>query len=353
MKQNNFNNTLKPFRNQVLKNSVLHSSIFGCIIGLIAAFIVTLVSWFFGYDKGLEVSILTFVSAAAVSSVILCLTKFRVTDVVVAQKVDRLGLKERAITMIELNDDTTEIAKLQREDAKEKLKMVSPKQIKMNAGKGALSSLWVSVILYAAAMVVLGFMTLGYIPSGLDLITPEAAPAEILVIYEADEGGIIEGLEDQIIVPGETTQPVLAVAEEGWIFIGWSDGLNDPYREGDIVQEDTIFIAFFEEIEPEEEAGSGGNGSGEGKGNQQGSGDVPGGGNGPTGPGNSVGDGIGESEGDGQGEGAGGKYAPSNMVIDGNTSYGDVFDSYFEDAMADVDSSTVEGDVIDGYFAGL
>lgn len=359
MKQNNFNNTLKPFRNQVLKNSVLHSGLLGCIVGLIVASIVALVSWFFGYDKGLLVSILTFIGAAVVSSVILCFTKFRVTDGIVAKKIDNLGLKERAITMIDFEKDNSYVANLQREDAKNKIKTLSPKQIKFKASKGVLSSLGASFIFCCAAISICVFAALGYIPSGLDIVSTEAAPAEILVIYEADEGGYIDGTEDQVVLSGEKTEPVLAVANDGWVFVGWSDGVTDPYREGDVVEEDTIFTAFFEEIDPEEDDANGngnGNGNGQGQGNGDGNGasDMPGQGQGQgQGNGNGNGQGQGESNGDGKGEGAGGKYEDANKVYDGNTAYGDVFDDALEGAMDGLDTSTTEGDVIDGYFKGL
>lgn len=347
--------TLQQFRERVFKQSVLRSGLFGLLIGLTVAFVTALVSWFFGYNGGLWLSIGLLVGVSAISGVALYFVKFRATDSLIARRVDMLGLSERIVTMLELEEEETYIAKRQREDAEEKLKTVSPKQLKFRMTRRAIASIAAAAVVAPAMMVVCELAALGILNSGMEIINPDAnAVPEILVTYEADEGGIIDGEEDQVILLGEKTAPVLAVADEGWVFVGWSDGYTDPYREGDVVQEDTIFTALFEEIEPEEEAGSGGNGFGAGEG--EGAGDQPGSGNGNgngNGNGQGQGEGQGEGNGEGQGEGKGGKYHETNMILNGKTAYGDVFDDYRGEAMDGNDSSTTEGDVVQGYFDGL
>ena len=45
------------------------------------------------------------------------------------------------------------------------------------------------------------------------------------------EVGWIDGVTDQYIFEGETTTEVVAIAEEGYVFIGWSDGVKTARRQ--------------------------------------------------------------------------------------------------------------------------
>lgn len=348
--------TLQQFRSRVMKQSVLRSGLYGLLIGACTAFVAAFVSWFLGYDGGLWVSIGIFVGVTAISGVILYFKKFRVTNSLLARRIDMLGLDERIVTMMELENEDSFIAKRQREDASAKLKTVSPKQLKFRMAKKSIISIVSAVVVAPAMMVVCHLAALGILGSGLDLINPEAdSIPEIEIVYEVEEGGSIDGDEIQMLYAGEDATPVMAVADEGWVFVGWDDGKFDPYRQDKGVTQSKTFIAIFEELEEDLESGDG---EGEGEGAGQGSGDQPGEGRGNgNGEGNGNGSGEGEGNGDGKGEGAGGKHSESNVVINGNTDYGDVFDSYFESAMESLangdNSGTDLGDIISSYFEAL
>jgi hypothetical protein len=188
----------------------------------------------------------------------------------------------------------------------------------------------------------------GIIPGGDDLL-PGAMNKYVSVFYMVEEGGDISGEADQIMLPGSNASPVLAVAEDGWIFYEWDDGVKTPYREDLNVTEDMTLIAKF--VSLSEEGGSGdsddeipgeggadddgdkpsdGSGTGEGEGDGDGSGDTSNEGTG-SGEGGVEGE---EHGGEGKGEGAGGKYVESNQIIDGNTYYRDVYEQYYNEAMA-------------------
>lgn len=65
------------------------------------------------------------------------------------------------------------------------------------------------------------------------------------VIYIASEGGKIEGTDVQErILYGKTTEPVKAVAEDGYYFVGWSDGVPTAER-FDTVRGDVTYEALF------------------------------------------------------------------------------------------------------------
>ena len=348
--------TLQQFRSRVMKQSVLRSGLYGLLIGACTAFIAAFVSWFFGYDGGLWLSIGILVGVTAISGVILYFTKFRVTNSLLARRIDMLGLDERIVTMMELENDESFMAKRQREDASAKLKTVSPKQLKFRMAKKSIISIVSAVVVAPAMMVVCHLAALGILGSGLEIINPDAnAIPEIEIVYDVEEGGSIDGDEIQMIYAGEDATPVMAIADEGWVFVGWDDGQFDPYRHDKGLKESKTFIALFEEIEDDPDADGDGEGEGEGEGN--GAGDMPGEGKGNGSGDGDGGKGEGEGEGDGKGDGAGGKHSASNVVVNGATDYGDVFDTYFEQAMeslANGDSAGTDlGDIISSYFEAL
>ena len=65
----------------------------------------------------------------------------------------------------------------------------------------------------------------------------------MVINYETDER-----ITSQTLEKGEDAHPVLAVAGENWIFVGWSDGETNPYREDLNVLESFTVTAEFAEI---------------------------------------------------------------------------------------------------------
>ena len=70
--------------------------------------------------------------------------------------------------------------------------------------------------------------------------------------YIAGEGGRIEGNTEQSLVCGETSEAVTAVAEKGYLFWCWSDGVKTSYRSGDIAVYNREIYAMFtkDELDP-------------------------------------------------------------------------------------------------------
>lgn len=73
-----------------------------------------------------------------------------------------------------------------------------------------------------------------------------AGTAEYTVEYQASAGGSINGTSIQIIESGGSTGAVTAVAEKGYAFIGWSDGVATARRTDDSVTADKTVTALFE-----------------------------------------------------------------------------------------------------------
>ena len=68
----------------------------------------------------------------------------------------------------------------------------------------------------------------------------------ITVIYTVEGGGKIQGDDVQTLTPGNNASTVTAIANDGWVFIGWDDGYENPTRTDKSLTEDTVFVAIFE-----------------------------------------------------------------------------------------------------------
>ena len=149
------------------------------------------------------------------------------------------------------------MARLQREDAKQTLQSVTPGQIRISMPKKILVFLLIAFIGAVGTTTVSVLGSLGYIDSGyemLDDIIPEEPLEYVNVIYNSVEGGLVEGEFDQRIVRGEDTSEVLAVADDGYEFLQWSDGVKDPARIDYNVQGDMEIYALFQYVgEPQED----------------------------------------------------------------------------------------------------
>ncbi len=345
---------IKTYRKRMAVSAITSSVCFGLMIGGGAAFIAALVSWLFSFN-GVWVAVGTGLGAAAIAGVLLYFLKFRPTDKQVIRQIDRMGLEERTVTMMDLAGDTSTIAQMQRADAHARLENVNREQVRFafpafTIDKYAKIALAVALVLGVGMTTVCGLSAAGAIPS--PNLNDPVRDNFILVSYWVEEGGEIEGEADQILSLGEDATPVVAVAEDGWAFLRWSDGNKSTERTDLNVTADLTVTAIFEEISDEGDDEDGDSldqntdgdydqnvpeqneGGGDGSGSTGGDGSD---GNGEGGDGDGGGGGEGGQEGggkgEGQGDGAGGGWSDSNQIIDGNTNYLDVFEQYYNMAM--------------------
>ena len=76
----------------------------------------------------------------------------------------------------------------------------------------------------------------------------EPGNVEYTLIYAAEEGGRIEGEVLQTVKKGESGSSVIAVADSGYEFIGWSDGMETAERLDENVTQDITVTAQFKKI---------------------------------------------------------------------------------------------------------
>ena len=294
----------------------LLSLLWGLVLGFGCGFLTALILWFTKLD-GLILSVAAASAVTILTTLIFYVARFRPNAVKNARRLDRLGLEERLITMVEYEKDESVMARLQREDAKAQLAKIKPSSLKLRITKSLTVHLLITVILYALMLTVTILSSSGIIPGGDELIeevVEEQQEVWISVTYEVEDGGYIEGVADQLVLFGTNAEPVVAVAEEGYVFVEWDDGRSRPDRTDTNVTEDVVYIAVFE---PSAEDGEGDDNS-----NNDTPQDTPQ-----------------ESENASQsrpGEdsdspsSAGGKYEEANQIIDGETYYREVLEMYKE-----------------------
>ena len=311
----------EKYASRLTFEALVKSLLLSLAIGFGANFIAAIVAWFTIEDNlalALIITLGALVLTTLVCTPIFYFAKFRPTEKSSARRIDRVGLEERLITMVEYKDDQSTIARLQREDAERALANVEKSELRMRISKKVVATVLAATLIGGAMTTVSALAAAGLMPSGyetIDGMIPDEPIVYVNVVYIVEEGGFIDGIDDQIIALGESTSPVLAVAEDGWAFMGWDDGSKRPERYEKNVETDITLTAIFAPV------GDGNAGfPGEDGPPMDEPGDTPGE-DGPPDP---------DSDMKGQ---AGGTYSANNQVLDGETNYNLVIGDFYEAAM--------------------
>ena len=316
------------YYSRLAREGIFKALFCGLIVGLIVNFAVAFIAWYYGWN-GLWWALGAWVIVTSATTPIFYQKKFKPSAKAIAERLDRLGLEERMITMTEFIGEESYIMQKQREDAQVTMNKIEPKRIRFKFSRAVIIVLVISFVMGSGMTTVSGLTDKGVIKPGKEVfeeILPEPDVDYVTVTYVVSEGeGVIEGDDTQIIEKGGTTTEIIAVADDGYAFVEWSDGLKDPHRSEINVEEDLILEAVFAPIGEGEGEGEG-EGGGEG---QAGEGDEPGKSDKPS-----------EEEGE-PNNGANGAYEENNMIKDGNTYYRDLLESggYYEEAMKWLESA--------------
>ena len=316
-------------RREALIKSLLLGAVFGAGVG----FVLATVFWFLEAN-GIVAAIVVFALVTAALTFAFYKTVFAPTVKKNAKRLDRYGLDERLITMVELEGDDSFIAEMQRRDAVETLERLDKKRVKLKIATAIIVLVITIGTLFLGAFTTELLITVvdGF-PSGMDvwlMIFPPEPPEKFEVTYTVGKGGYLIGDGEQVVVDGDSSLPVLAVAEDGYMFLAWNDGIANPSRFDKSVKKDITVSAIFIAVKDAEDAGD----------DEDEPDDVPGEGMGP-----------GDKNNPG---GGGGKYEEVNQIIDGDTYYRDVYEQYYEELLAALeerDDLTDEmRDIIEAYF---
>lgn len=312
------NSLFEKFYKKLRTEGLIKSAVCAAIACFAVNFLVAFITWFTEFD-GLWLSIGLGLAAFAAAMPVFYFKLFRPDSKAVARRIDRIGLDERAITMEQFAGDESYIAQCQREDAVKAISAVDKSSIKFAF---AIVPIVVACVLTVCGV---GMTTVSALSSKYEALKPAnivkpEAYTYYEVVYDADEGGVIEGEAVQVVMAGDRTEAVTAVADDGWQFVGWSDELtSDPTRSEIVVNEDMEIIAIFQRVEASSgEDGEPGDGS-----------DMPGDAEPDDTPMNgNNGDKNDNPLGGGKNEGL------NNNIIDGTVDYTKIYGEYYNQAMA-------------------
>ena len=360
--------TFDKFKAKLTIEALLCTLLTSLSIGFAAGGLVSLICWLSGYKDGIWVALGVGAGLALISFPLFYILKFRPTVKKTGERVDRTGLQERAVTMLEYMDDQSYMATRQRLDAVTRIFAVSPKAIK------AVIPVWVTIASISASTFGIPFGVVSALYQADTISSPTEVYVDPMenfcaVSYIVEDGGEIVGNADQLLEPGTDAETVTAIAMDGYVFLGWDDGNLNPTRTDLNITEDLEFVALFKAIEggdDDEEGDFDGPGNGDsatdnpsesndsnGQGGEEGDGSGNKGGD----EGKGEGEEEGEGKGDGKGEGAGGKFTEGNQIIDGQTYYRDRLDEYKEEAMDELSSNDdLPDDIrefIESYYDGV
>lgn len=342
---NKLDKLLKNYRKRIVTEGWLKSTICGLTVGFCTNIVCATVFLFFGI-KLFWVCILVFAAVTAIATTLFYFCRFKNSRRQVASRIDMLGLEERILTMTQLENDNSYIARRQREDAMNALKTVNEKLLKFAV------SIPMIIICVVCCVLSVGTTTASALSNqGLVNKIDKTNDQYFAAIYGVKnvEMGFVAGKLNQNIIVESRTEPVEAFANDGYVFIGWSDGYMDALR-SDVVKKDGFEVyALFEPIEDNEEDDDSTN-------EERNEGNAGTTGSNQSEPGTPE-DGS-KVDGTGSGDGAGsGLDSASNQVIDGSTYYGNEYDSSLSDAQDSMNSgNNLTGDekgVIGDYFHSI
>ncbi len=341
MKEKKYKEEFQKYYPKLCLEAIVKSALFGLVIGLGANFIIAIIIWGVGSDN-LWLPIGAGIAAVLIAGILSYFLRYRPDISALARRVDGLGLEERAITMLELTNDDSCIAALQRKDAISSMDRLDARKLKIRPSKLIVILAAVFSVLGASATTAVGLAANDIIPDGTEVVEPDdPVYYEISYIVYDDEGGEIIGETDQLLLPGEYASPVVAVPFDGYVFKNWIDTSTDPSRQGDQANiPSDVIIAYFTPI------GSGEGEEGEGEPGEQPDEEGDSDDNAPSDDQNDQNqDGSSEESPDESGDSSadgtegGGRWDEQNTIIDGTQYYYDTVETYKELANEFIESN--------------
>lgn len=351
----NFNHDVGNLIKRIRRNGLIKSALLSVFVAFLAVAVFAAVGWFVGF-KLIWLYAVAFVGVFACAFPMLYFIKYKCTAEQAAAKIDALGLEERILTRKKLENDDSYIARRQRADALEALSKVNEKRLSFVLSTALIIGLTLSAELCIGMSTLSALAANNVIGSGKDYVSGE--PNEVVsyhLTYMAGDGGTLLGELAQTVNEGENGTYVIAIPDEGYVFVKWSDASKKSVRIDQEVTANVTVTAVFEKLDDFSanedllNSNSSGNSNKIPGSNKKGDVDMPPDENNKNnGPGNN----------DSSAGGAGGQFDPNNQIIDGDTYYGDtVYDNAVNDANNRVNSdgsmSDGQKDVIGGYYDGI
>ena len=152
----NIRRLFQPFRKRLLGEAMLRSLLIALGACGASLFLLSLVFHILVREMPLLLALTVGGGAFLVAFAVAFFRFYYPTDRRVAARIDALGLQERVSTMLAHRGDTSELARLQRQDAVEKLGGVDARQIRFSFSRKSVLIAAVSIVL-AASMLILPY----------------------------------------------------------------------------------------------------------------------------------------------------------------------------------------------------
>ena len=379
-------NVLIKFKKKAKKQNIIKAGLCSVAISLLFTIPFLIAFWIMDYKYKFIICAGIFIVGISVLFPVLYFKKFKYTEIQLAKKIDDLGLEERVLTMIELKDNNSFIAKKQKEDTLNVLKTVEANDLKGKYKKQSFLSIFSTAL--ASLVIALSLM----FPNIKEIIIAYGEPKYTIEVSAEGFGFVIdyskyenqslinavskkqeqdqidkinnkeivelkqfptvfsnrisvnyrcfEDIDATMVLDGanfgdisyriksDETHILMALPYKGYVFVGWSDGCVSPFREIDNYSTD--LIALFDEVSS---VGENMPDKQEEPGDKDGSADSESDGIGPEG------DGTGKTNND-DSWGDGAKGSPANQVINGETYYGDIFNQSYQEAVERIKNDT-------------
>lgn len=333
------------FCRRLRAEGILKAVFSGAVLMLSVNTVFSFLYWLIGFGT-LWLGVAVGIPLGALLGVILYHKCFKPTVWQTARRLDREGLEERIITMVEYEGDDSYIASRQRADATDRLAGLSEHRLGIRPPT-ALIAITAVLLTVGILLLTLGSLAaVGRIPYGMDFFAG-GADGECELVYTVSGGGYIKGDAEQSVKYGKNGTPVRAVALDGWMFVGWDDGRGSPERLDGGVTVGMTLTAIFERIDalsPDEEDSDSADDLPYGTVDEE-----SGGGDSDEVGGDNI-----KDDGDGSG---GGKWQDRNQFIDGATYYRDYLEFYYQYSTGIFESeSDIPKEIIDffeTYFDGI
>lgn len=255
------NKTLNNFYARLKKEGILKAILFALAVSFAVLLVTAGICWFTDFS-GYWLCIVLFVLSFGATMPLIYHFRFRPTKKYVAKRIDKLGLDERMLTMVEFEDRDSYIYRRQREDAEKTLQKYNSSLIKFVLSTSLIVCASLISFFGVSMTTVYGLSQANILPSGKELVNIiTAKPAtEYTLVYRLSEkqqefatlysASCPEGATEITITvkEGENGEVILPVANKGYVFVGWSDGYNGVYRTDKDVQGRVIVTAIFEEL---------------------------------------------------------------------------------------------------------
>ena len=125
---------LKKYKKKLKLEAILKSAIYGLSTTFVTVMILNVILYFCE-KRNLLITILVGLIIGIVTAIVLYVKKFAVSIKDIARRIDEQGLEERVITMVEYENDSSQMVTLQKEDTKRELEKITVKAIPLKIAK--------------------------------------------------------------------------------------------------------------------------------------------------------------------------------------------------------------------------